>query len=247
MNVSNIYNKVQNLPVRNFVVSSAKRQTGTNINWITNQYFFTAKYIALRYINFINNVYFINQYSNKLVINSVVYTLTNGVYSINQLVTLMNASQAVIVFSYNSNTNKLTLTSSGTDVIEFSPLLGNDILGFMLGLTPKTGGSINLSASYTGIYEVNLNPTAYIDICSNKLNMFTGSSFGDCNGSLLYRIPIQQYQYGSSILEEVKTPKLLAMNDAQLGALDFYVIDDMGRPYPLDGNCSIEIVFDIYL
>jgi hypothetical protein len=248
MNVSKQYKKVQSLPVRNLCINSDKALSGSNVDWLTNNYTFNAKYIALRYINFVNNVYYINEYSQNLRINAVNYPLTYGSYSVNQLINHLNSVQGVVVFAYNSIENKITTTSVGAEVLAFNDANNNTILGYMLGFTDKTGGALTIGPGVDfAANQLNLNYTSYIDICSNKLTQFTGSSFGDCQGSVLYRVPIQNYAYGASVVIEMQTPKILAMNDIALGCLDFYIVDDRGRKYLLDSNCPVSLVFDIYL
>ena len=248
MNVSKQYKKVQSLPVRNFCVNSDKAVYGSNVDWITQNYTFGAKYVALRYINFVNNVFYINQYSQTLRIDAVNYPLTQGSYSVNQLITHLNAIQGVVVFGYNSILNSITTTSVGANVLAFNDANSNTLLGYMLGFTDRVGGTYTLNpGSDVAPNQLNLNYTSFIDICSNKLTQFTGSSFGDSQGSVLYRIPIQNYAYGASVVIEMQTPKILAMNDLPIGSLDFYINDDQGRRYLLDSNCPVSLVFDIYL
>ena len=249
MNVSNVYKKVQQLPTRNLVINSLNRYSGSNVSWVSQPIPVHAKYLALRYINFVNNFYIIDTGSNILRISGVNYTIPTGNYSITQLVSAINLLGSPLTFSYSSTTNKITATAAVSETLEFSTVYNNVKLGRMLGFLANNSNSTTITAATTATasFQVNLNRTMLVDIVSNELARFIGSSFGDCSGSLLYRIPIQQYGLGSSVLIEIQTPKFLAVQDTQLGALSFKLVDQDGATYNLDGNCDVSLVFDCIL
>lgn len=249
MNVNNVYKKVQQLPTRSLVINSLSRYSGSNVSWITQPIPIHGKFIALRYINFVNNTYLIDTGSNILRISGVSYTIPTGNYSITQLITAINALGSPLTFTYSSTTNKITVTAAVSETMEFSGTYNNIKLGRMLGFLANSSSSITITAATTSSssYQINLNRTMLVDVLSNELARFTGSSFGDCSGSLLYRIPIQQYNQGSSVLIEVQTPKFLAIQDQQLGALSFRLADQDGATWNLDQNCEVSLVFDIIL
>ena len=249
MNVSNNYTKIVNTATRNLVFYSGNRSYGSNVNWVTKPNNFNCKYLALRYINFVNNSYMIDIGSNVLRISGVSYTIPTGQYSINQLISAINSLGSPLTFSYSSTTNKITVTSALSDNMEFSSTYNNIRLGRMLGFLSSTSDNIIITASTTSIatYQVNLNRNIYVDVISNELARFTGSSFGDANSSLLYRIPIQQFNQGASVLIEIQTPKFLGIGDNQVGSLSFSLIDDFGQSFNLDPNCEVSLVFDCIL
>ena len=246
MNVSNVYKKVQQLPTRNLTINSLNRYSGSNVSWTTQPISIHAKFIALRYISFVNNTNMIDVGSQILRVSGLNYTIPTGSYSITGLITAMNNLATPLTFSYSSITNKITATAAVSETLEFSTALNNAKLGRMLGFLSNTSNSITITAATTSVAsnQVNLNPTQFVDVISNELARFTGSSFGDSSASLLYRIPIQQYNIGASILVEVQTPKFLAVQDTQLGALSFRLIDQDGATYNLDSNCDVSLCFD---
>lgn len=79
--------------------------------------------------------YNINSYNNKIKIGSNVYTIAQGNYNINDLITAINAqinTALLVSVAYNSITNKATITNNGGTsqviILSSSPLLW--VLGF---------------------------------------------------------------------------------------------------------------------
>ena len=245
MNVSGFYQKVSNLPARYLMIDSDKRYSGTNVNWITNNVYTSSKYLRMRNIQFIKNVYNINDYSYVIKVDATSYNLPKGNYSINTLITALNALGTPLTFSYSSTSNLITATSGGTNTLDFT--VGNQTLGYMLGFTTRAGGSVVITGATVATYEVNLNYTKYCDLVSDTITRNSGASYGDAPANILCRIPLENYGFGSAIYEEYKTPIELAQCENPLGNIDFRLIDDQGRELQLDPNVGVSIVFDIII
>lgn len=86
-----------------------------------------------------NTFYYINSTkgNNKITINSVEYTIPDGSYTKNELMTYVDNFAAVSSASYSSTTGKVTLTTTGdfvsTNISDY-PSLG-EILGYVDGTT----------------------------------------------------------------------------------------------------------------
>lgn len=245
MNVSGFYQKVNNLPARYLMIDSQKALNGTNVDFQTKNVYTNPKYLRLRNIQFIKNIYNINSYSNVLKVDAVSYPLTNGNYSINTLITQLNGLGSPLTFAFNSTTNKITATSAGAFTLDFT--IGNQTLGYMLGFTTIAGGTVAIGLSTPATYQINLNYTSYCDIVSDTITRSSGSSFGDTPSNIICRIPLENYAFGSSIYEEYKTPIDLAQGENPLGYIDIRLQDDQGRPLALDSNVGVSIIFDLIL
>ena len=245
MNVSGFYQKTSNLPARYLMIDSDKKLSGTNVNWTTNNVYTSSKYLRLRNIQFIKNVYNINDYSFVIKVDAVSYNLPKGNYSITTLITALNALGSPLTFSHSTTTNKITATSGSTYILDFT--VGNETLGEMLGFTGRTGGLVSIGASTTAQFQVNLNYSKYCDLVSDTITRNSGSSYGDASANIVCRIPLENYGYGSAIFEEYKTPIELAQCENPLGNIDFRLIDDQGRELQLDPNIGVSIVFDIII
>ena len=249
-NTANNFNLVQQLASRLLVIDSDYRTQGNNTGFRTESFAIPCKFLALKYINFVNNQYIINNNSNTLRIDNVNYVLTNGNYSATQLRDALNAIVGMpVTWAYSSTTNKFSFTGVNPNyVFDFS--IGNVALGVMMGIVEAdydiTSLSYTLASPYTAPYMVDLNYTSYVDLVCDEISKYGSSSSGtNTTAGLLARIPIQQYNLYSSVLYEDKTNNYIAFGNNQLGSLTFRLIDQWQNEFDLDDNVNVSIVFDI--
>ena len=249
-NTANNFVLTQNLASRLLVVDSDYRTRGLNTSFTTEPINVPCKFIALKYINFVNNQYIINNNSNTLRIDNVNYVLSNGNYSATQLRDALNAIVGMpVTWAYSSTTNKFSFTGVNPNyVFDFS--IGNVALGTMMGIVESDFdyGSLSytLTSPYTAPYMVDLNYTSYVDLICDEISKFGSASVGtNTTAGLLARIPIQQYNLYSSVLYEDKTNNYIAYGGNILGSLSFRIIDQWGNEFDLDDNANVSIVFDI--
>lgn len=247
-NAPNSFILNQQIPSRLLVIDSDYKVSGTNTNFTTPSFNIACKFLALKYINFVNNIYMINPKTNYIVIDNVQYNLTNGNYSAQQLVTMLNAIVGMpLTWSYNSITNKFSWNGPNPNyTITWDTV--NIRLAIMMGLVVSGTNvfSYTLAPPYTGIRQANLNYSGYVDVICDEISKYGSSSFGtNTQQGLIARIPLQQYALNASVLYEDKTNNFIAFNNNQIGALSFRMIDEWGDEFALDDNCNVSIVFDI--
>lgn len=104
-----------------------------------------------------SSFYNINSTNNKIKIGSTIFSITEGNYNINDLITAINAqtnTALLVSLAYNSITNKTTITNNGgtSQVITLaaSPLL------WILGFEKQYTITLTTLTSSTGPYVVNL-------------------------------------------------------------------------------------------
>jgi hypothetical protein len=158
---------------------------------------------------------------NTMNVNSIVYTLPPGNYSITSLTNTLNSiiTNAVGVFSTNSTTNQFQLVSnSGTLLLNVQPLTLLSFLGF-------TNGQTGVSIVGTNSYIVNFDTCIYIWISE------IGTSSRD-GQQITYKVPITggsgsiiQYTEGSNWNQKV----IFTDRSNRLDRLTVSIIDRFGN------------------
>lgn len=231
---------------RLLTIDSANRQQGSNVSFLTKPYNVQARAIALRSLSFTYNVHVINDYCNRIVIDGSTIMLTNGNYSITQLVAHLNSLQTSFAFSYNTITNKITVTCTSTHNLSF--VGDNTLLGSMLGFCESNGDSQDISISYTFPFQVNLTPFRYFDVVSSSICHSGGTSLGGSNGNIIARVHIGVIP-PNNIFEYVDQTQHVINLDSEkgIGEIDLKLVTDIGKLLPLDNTCEITLNFNLFM
>lgn len=178
----------------------------------------------------------VNANNNTLVLNSVSYVITPGNYTITQLITALNLLAPLFLFTYNSNTNQITINAvSGLAYTVGAASTCNKLLGTAAGTyNPGFGtqpGIVNLTYT-TGIVLQLDNVTT-----TNRDN--SGAS-----GATLARIPISCST--NRILQYFNaTPFFSQIANRDLSYFRVKLLNDDYTPLVLTGNPDWFIVIRV--
>lgn len=171
----------------------------------------------------------VNSTNNSMTINSNVYTIPVGNYTIAELITYLNTVYGAIQFVYNSITNKVQVTIVPAAVLVISGT-ATKLLGFTAGTYPDLAAGVYI---FTGV--VNLTSTTGIIIqldnvkTSNRDNSFR-------TGATLARIPITcaplrilQYFNATPFYTQISNRELTYLRVRLLND-DYSLLDLVGKP-----------------
>jgi len=151
------------------LLNSNDRTSGTPENCIfhlNDNDLHECHHVQLKDVFFTNLLYNIKTSNNTLIyaFGEASYTVVVpvGYYSLNDLITRLNALQTHLVFTHNTTEKKLNVSSASPSFIHKNGTI-NKVIGF------ETVETATASTSYTGYQPYNLIPSHYIHIISNKL------------------------------------------------------------------------------
>lgn len=226
--------------IRNVVVESNKRTSGTENNFTYNFLWPVARpdTVALESIQLFNTQYTINAKCNKFYMTDRggtqrVITLTNGNYTATSLAShVENAINAVTTdvysVSFSANTGKITITNpSGNFSLTFGTNTTNSC-AYVLGFdnTNLTGAS-----TYTGQNLVRLSTKYYLvyaDIVSNN------TYFANAVDSVIAYVP-NDVVFGDLINYSPTLAKTFKVSVSDISTAKFYVKDDRDQIVDLNG------------
>lgn len=161
-----------------------------------------------------------------------------GFYSLSQLITALNGSQADLVFSDNSFVKKLNVTSASNSFIKTSSTI-KKVIGVTVQNTPST--------AYTLDSFYNLNPTNYIHVISNLAEVDALISSAGKRYPVIASIPVL-FSFGSILnqTEDKQTSdnsKHIA--NLNLSTINLRLVDDDFETIDLNGS-NWSISFTIY-
>jgi len=199
--------------------------------------------IALQSVILPNLVYPVNSNNNTVLFSedgagSFTATLTEGTYSsseiISELKTKMDAvgSNAYTV-TYNSNTFKITIATSGTSVQLLEDSTAQKVLGF-----PSTGSAD--ASSITSSYPIRLDGSQYVDIITS----LPSSNIVSDNRPVFTRIPLA-VAYGELLFYMPPVKQSLPLKHDSVITLDMRLTDDEGNSFELPINANIQYTFQI--
>ena len=224
-------------------INSKDRQYGSNVQFQTKNIFNTnARAFTLRGFCFANMCYAINSYYNKFIIDSTVYTIPEGNYTPNTLLTTLNGLQSDVVLTYSSTTNKYTFTSVTSKTIVFD-YRNNDLSRF-LGFDENSSNVVN--TTLTSSYPIQFTYTRWIDICSDALSQDAGGNLAMPVNSFV-RIPLQTVPYGSTYFYQDNFPRIIGNSiERAINSIDITILDDKGRLFNIPANVEFDILIDKY-
>lgn len=199
--------------------------------------------IALVNCSFNNAVYPINNFNRTFVIveqgpTTLTMTIPTNTYTgtemATQLQTLLNAATVapyVYTVSYNSQSKKLTISSTGTFYISS--------LGTCLDELGMIASGTTLVATKTSDYPVSLAGSKFVDIISS-ISSTNLSSNGYSN--ILCRIPLAS-SFGGLIIWESFDVSAGIHIQGEVSNIQLRLIDDKGRPFMLPQNSYSSFTF----
>lgn len=231
-------------------IQSEKRSSGTSSNFYFNFSKFTnIQKISLEKISLQISFFPVNQYNNKIYfhdgINDYSGALTYGTYTISQLivelVTKMNGTASALVFdcTYNSVTNKMTITNSTNTPFELK-FDGENSIGPILGFSKKT--------TTGAIFQTS---DKVVDLNHNNRIIFIGSK--TLRGNIVtekrnyfHALVNHNTPFGGILYDEnMKRNNLLISKNSSLERLNFFLHDSDGNELDLNLD-TLVIVLNIY-
>ena len=199
-------------------------------------------YLSIQYMSIPYSFYNINEYNNYLCysINNITYTLyiDIGSYNINQLIEYIN-SNTDLVLTYNSQTNKITFTST-YDFVLFKTSNCLELLGFKNNLTNYYSSNLLL----TSVFVCNLLSIQMINVISNYTTYnFTQNNANDL--SIICSVPVNTSPNSLIIYKNTNNYRSnLFVNN--ISNISFKLIDQNNNPIQLNGcDFNLTIQFDI--
>ena len=237
-------------------IESSKRKSGNSNNFVIDAVINNAKSFAVRSISFCNNIYLINNNTNRIPLSvgtqSYVATLVNGNYSAQNLAAHIQAQLNAIpligggfVVSYQPVINKFSFTYNTAWTLDWQ-LEPNQNLYQMLGFDQKQyPGYIATNYQIQAPYQCNLNPLVYVDIVSNQLGKRLKNT--NLNMNAIERLFVSNLQYGENIVFEPKYRRIFEFNpDMSISQIDIQLVDNYGRLIQIDNNIDIVILLECF-
>ena len=185
--------------------------------------------------------YVINTTNNTLVINNVSYSLPLGNYNIQQLVTLLTTLLGnTYNITFNSNTNKLTFTSTLNQNFTFNKSSTCfNLLGF------SSGDKTSTSYILTGDQVVNLTGTNCIFFSTENITTKNIDSQTGITSTIIASIPVECGQ-GGIVFYKNNTDTKVNINERHIDYLNIAMYDEY-RNYIDFNNCdwTATLQFDI--
>ena len=138
-------------------------------------------YLSIRNAIFPISFYIINEYNNTISFNGVNFTITEGNYTISTSMTEIKSIISNLNITFNSKTNKLTLSYTSNFTLNGSIL---NILGF----SNKEHSSTNNSLESDNVIDLSGNNNMYIVI--DEINNMNINTYDKLKGDTFLNIPI---------------------------------------------------------
>jgi hypothetical protein len=201
-------------------------------------------YLSLQSAVIPYSFYSINSTNNTLIVysNSTTYTVVvpEGNYNITQMITaLLNGLGGLFSITYNSITNKITITNTTYDFTIKKEGTINHALGFL----EKTDTS-SISRTLTSTYIVNLNQiravNVEIDMPTYNINVAQ-----KLNQNILATIPVVTQPFGMIYYENNNNFRI-NMWDCKIDSIRIKMIDNYGNLISFNGvNYQLTLQIDI--
>ncbi|MCK4500517.1 hypothetical protein KAU11_08460 [Candidatus Babeliales bacterium] len=182
--------------------------------------------------------------SNKTItIAGVDYTLVEGTYNINQIVTDLNTLLAATIYTVEyTNYNRIRIYSTGAN-FALVPNLMSDLLGFKE--TSYSG-----AATYTGEYLPILNKHhKYLTIKSEILTRMSNEYFLDTNNKnsdTLFILPIKEPIFNNLCFEPQQKKMFYVNNKYRPTLIDFSIVDEDDKEFDLSNDSAV-IILDLFV
>lgn len=198
--------------------------------------------ISLKSIILPNLVYPINSNYNTIVFEEdgkaadFTATLTAGAYTATELATeiktqMDSAGANTYTVTYDSNTFKYTISTSGTSLRFTSDTTADKIMGLDTSVT-------TFASSVTSSYPIRLDGSQFIDvICSIPSSNITSD-----NKPVYKRIPLTS-SFGEILFYESTYDDYLPLRADNLISLDIRLLDDNGNAFELPTNSEVQYIF----
>lgn len=202
-------------------------------------------FIRLKSITFLNGRYNIHSGNNVLVFQEdgvatdLNATLTPSNYSADELALELKAKMDAVgantyTITYDDNTLKYTISTSGTSVKITSGSTCLKEIGFTAQTTFQAGSTIS-------DLIVRLDGTQYVSIISG---LPSANLVSNQYTNILARVPLTQ-PVGSLVHYEVAESTPLKFSAGTLSSLNMRLVDDKDQSYVLPNNCQIQYVLQL--
>lgn len=180
---------------------------------------------------------FYNVVEQTYTVNSIVYNLPAGNYTVFNLISTILASVNVNLPSFNivysSITNKINITDTTPFIIDFQQI------GRMLGFNGEIGPTTNITSEDT----INLNLTTNLYISCQELGLYINSFFINKQSNVIQSIPININSYGY-ILFQNQMETIFKVDSRNLEVLNIEIFDDAGNIVFFNGQ---EVIIELEL
>ncbi len=210
--------------------------------------------VVLKHFSFTNTFYNINQYNNVLEVKDDVgdtqtITVPIGNYNIRELYTYINADHKMPsnnVFSYDSITNKLTLTASASHPIQ---ILGSGTINKVLGY--KEGDSVVYAADTEAPFQVALQGNQHIFIKSTALsNQSNLIEAGENQEEPVFAmipndVPFGAIKHYETVHDTLDVVNYHSQDGISLSNIDITIVDNHKRE--LDTSChEVNMILKVF-
>jgi len=204
-------------------------------------------YYMIDSINIENKIYNINNFNNKIKVNSTVYTVPIGFYkTIADLITGINTAIAAstVALSYNTLSQIITISAAANFTFTTEDINNAPTLFGMLGFR---GNILSGSNSYVAEQAARLQYTRYVCFCSYNLSKYTQNVFG---GNLVFptmlaRVITTDFVPGDNeTLTRINNQniKIKYEGSRNMGNVDIFLLDEFGNfLIPFIGNWYITL------
>jgi hypothetical protein len=216
---------------------------GFNLSNYSESNFFSK--IALKSVTLPNLVYPVNSNNNSVVFEEdgsatdFTATLTPGAYSASELATevktRMDAAGAnTYTVTYDTNTYKYVITTSGTSLRFTSDTTASKVIGVDTSVT-------TFAASVTSAYPLRLDGSQYLDLIVS----LPSSNITSDNKPIFQRIPLTA-SFGEVLFWQAYTLIPIPFRAQNVISLDIRLLDDAGNSFEMPANSSIQYTFMLY-
>jgi hypothetical protein len=196
-------------------------------------------YFSVLHAEIPNSFYLVNNTNNKLIINSITYTITNGNYNGNSLLlAIKNILPTTFNITYNVNTLKYTFTNTSDFTISKSSTI-NKLIG---GNTLADITSISNTLTMPNV--INLLPIPRINIRSPQLN-FGNYNQSDGSGDVFLSVQNSAGLGSMNLYYNLTTTRYIFENNS-LQKLEIRITDDYNNELDFNGlDYYLTLQFDI--
>lgn len=161
-------------------------------------------------------------------IDNNTFTMPAGSYTIYTLISTILSSVQTLYPSFNitydSNTNKVTITNNLAFTAEFTQL--NRILGF---------NNIASTLIATSVNTVNLNLTTNLYVNSRTLGLYINSFFLNKQANIIQSVPVNTNSFGYIIFNN-QLETMFKVDSRNLQTIDIQILDDYGNVVDFNGQ-----------
>jgi hypothetical protein len=182
------------------------------------------------------SMYIINSNNNFLKIGTTSITITNGNYTASTFISYMNNLSNNYTWSFNSTTNKFTISTVSTNFSISSTSTCLDVIGF-------AGGETSSSYSLTSTYVCNFAGTLYLTV-ETQLTTHNIDSYNKVFSNVLATIPINEASGGITLYENKNNFKTY-LSEKLINYLEIKIYDSTKNLINFNGkNWFILLQFD---